>query len=189
MTSVEYRPVLGFPGYFVGSDGSVWTAKAKGGNDRRPRIASEWKRLSVHQNRAGYLIVNLDHNGKNYTRQVHRLVLEAFVAPRPDGMEACHYPDPDKTNNGIDNLRWDTHVENAKDSYRDRGEVTAKRCRRCGDSKSRDEFYSDKRASDGLKTECKSCHCRVSYKTADKSKRRQSNREYMRKRRDSTKST
>jgi len=45
---------------------------------------------------------------------VHRLVLEAFVGPCPDGMEACHL-DSDKTNNRVSNLRWDTHLENMRD--------------------------------------------------------------------------
>jgi hypothetical protein len=33
-----------------------------------------------------------------------------------------------------------------------------KRCCRCGSEKSRAEFYSDRRASDGLRGHCRSCH-------------------------------
>jgi hypothetical protein len=47
-------------------------------------------------------------------RQVHRLVLEAFVGPCPDGMECCH-EDGDSTNNRVDNLRWDTHEANVRE--------------------------------------------------------------------------
>jgi hypothetical protein len=28
-------------------------------------------------------------------------------------MEACHYPDSDRSNNRLDNLRWDTHLDRA----------------------------------------------------------------------------
>lgn len=44
-----------------------------------------------------------------------RLVLEAFVGPCPEGMEACHFPDRDPANNQLENLRWDTHQANMVD--------------------------------------------------------------------------
>lgn len=46
---------------------------------------------------------------------VHRLVLETFIGPCPDGMESCHFPDKSTTNNHLDNLRWGTHQENMID--------------------------------------------------------------------------
>ena len=48
------------------------------------------------------------------TIRVHRLVLEAFVGPCPEGMEGCHN-DGDHTNNQPSNLRWDTHYNNVQD--------------------------------------------------------------------------
>lgn len=45
------------------------------------------------------------------------LILEAFVGLCPDGMECCHNDD-DRSNNRLDNLRWDTHRENVKDGYK-----------------------------------------------------------------------
>ena len=50
-------------------------------------------------------------------RKVHQLVLEAFIGPRPDGYEACHY-DGAKENNRLMNLRWDTPEANRDDSRR-----------------------------------------------------------------------
>lgn len=58
-----------------------------------------------------------DGSGGQRTRLLHHLVLEAFIGPRPDGTEACHY-DGDATNNRLSNLRWDSHVENEKDKMR-----------------------------------------------------------------------
>lgn len=46
--------------------------------------------------------------------RVHRLVLEAFIGPCPDGMVGCH-TDGDPLNNRLDNLRWDTPSNNNRD--------------------------------------------------------------------------
>ena len=48
---------------------------------------------------------------------MHRLVLGAFAGPPPEGMEGCH-EDNDKTNNRLDNLRWDTRPGNHSDKAR-----------------------------------------------------------------------
>lgn len=44
-------------------------------------------------------------------------MLTAFVGPCPDGMEGCHN-DGDPHNNRLDNLRWDTRANNARDAIR-----------------------------------------------------------------------
>jgi HNH endonuclease len=64
--------------------------------------------------RGGYLVVNLSTGGKKSQRFVHRLVLEAFVGPRPPGLVCCH-GDGDPTNNRLENLRWDTYLANSAD--------------------------------------------------------------------------
>lgn len=55
--------------------------------------------------------------GTATTVYVHHLVMFAFIGPRPDGMECCHW-DGDPTNNRVDNLRWDTPKGNAADKIR-----------------------------------------------------------------------
>lgn len=47
-------------------------------------------------------------------RYVHRLMLEFFRGPAPAGMEACH-ANGDRSDNRIDNLRWDTRRNNHAD--------------------------------------------------------------------------
>jgi len=179
MTTSDLRPIPGHPHYFASIDGRIWSAKRKGGNARAAGQTGEPRPLTPVVRRHGYLAVNLDSGGKNVSRMVHALVLEAFVGPAPEGMEACHYPDPDPANNAVSNLRWDTHAENAKDKYRDRPPVTRKVCRRCGAEKPASDFYGDSRASDGLKTECKACHIATAKATRDPEKHRTRNREYM----------
>lgn len=50
-------------------------------------------------------------------RQIHILVLEAFVGPRPLGMFGLH-ADDNPHNNHLNNLRWGTPSENTADAIR-----------------------------------------------------------------------
>lgn len=120
---IEYRNIAGFPGYRIGSDGTVLTCikikrlKGKGNRGKTCWIYSEeWKqKKSAKRNKYGHQ--NLDlylDNGLRQKKSVHRLVLEAFVGPCPDGMEACHN-DGNPRNNRLDNLRWDTPSSNMQD--------------------------------------------------------------------------
>lgn len=53
----------------------------------------------------------------NEHRYIHHLVLETFVSPRPEGMEACH-GNFNRADNRLSNLRWGTHSENQMDNVR-----------------------------------------------------------------------
>lgn len=46
---------------------------------------------------------------------LHRLVLETFVGPCPEGMLTRHFPDKDTKNNRLDNLCWGTQEQNQAD--------------------------------------------------------------------------
>jgi hypothetical protein len=48
---------------------------------------------------------------------IHRLVIEAFVGPKPPGKGACH-KDGNPLNNCVDNLYWGTQTENMMDCAR-----------------------------------------------------------------------
>lgn len=54
---------------------------------------------------------------KHRPQQVHRLILQAFIGPCPEGMEACHEND-NPTDNRLANLRWDTRHGNYDDRVR-----------------------------------------------------------------------
>ena len=67
---------------------------------------------------SGHLRVALcPGDGRQHTKKVHRLVLEAFVGPCPDGMECCH-ANGDPADNRLANLRWDTPASNTQDRIR-----------------------------------------------------------------------
>lgn len=108
------RPIPGFPDYEIGVDGTVWSSK--GNNNQFISWKSGWKQLKGNKDKNGYLQVALRRGGKTYTRKIHRLVLETYIGPRPSGMECRHFPDPDKTNNRIENLSWGTSRDNKNDS-------------------------------------------------------------------------
>lgn len=64
-----------------------------------------------------YPVVKLAKNGRKTCFNVHQLVLETFIGPRPEGHVACHC-DGDSRNNAVTNLRWDTVSENNFDIVR-----------------------------------------------------------------------
>lgn len=120
--TIEFRDVPGFPGYRAGSDGSIWSAW------RGPSITDQWKRLTpeIHRRRTKartYHAIKIYKNGKRTTRLWHRVILESFVGPKPDGCQ-CRHLDGDPTNNAISNICWGTHKENCQDS-RDHGRYEA----------------------------------------------------------------
>ena len=130
VAEVEYRDVVGFPGYRVGNDGSFWSCWATNGC-----LTSTWKQLRGFPVKGGYVIAAMRQNGIPKTRLLHHLVLEAFVGPCPEGMETCHENDI-SNDNRVENLRWGTRESNFRD--RDRNGGTA-RGTKIGLSKLNDE--------------------------------------------------
>jgi hypothetical protein len=119
-STVEYRDVPGFPGYRVGSDGSVWSCRQP--SSAGSKVTERWRRLKTwtHKKRGPgrtYLCLDLTRDGIRHSFLVHRLILEAFVGPRPGGAE-CRHLDGDPLNNAINNLCWGTNAENAADTRR-----------------------------------------------------------------------
>ena len=112
---VQFKDIPDHPGYCVGDDGSVWSSKrpARGLGSSGWSIGNPWRQLMPMINKDGYLFVSLS-NQKHY--MVHRLVLISFVGPCPDKHECCHFPNRDRSDNRLCNLRWGTRVDNRKDS-------------------------------------------------------------------------
>ena len=71
----------------------------------------------LQNNGHGYLYKQLKHKGKIKNCYIHKLVLLTFKKERPKGMVICHL-DGDTTNNRLDNLRYDTPLENNIDQFR-----------------------------------------------------------------------
>jgi hypothetical protein len=61
--------------------------------------------------------VILTRDGIKHHAKVHRLVLEAFVGPCPEGKE-CAHDNGVRTDNRLSNLAWKTKLENGADRKR-----------------------------------------------------------------------
>ena len=109
---VEHREISGQPGFLVGNDGVVWTWWWRNltGRIYRHKYQGEWTRVTEQEHNHGYVCVPL-YEGKHL---LHRVVLEAFVGPCPDGLQARHL-DGNKTHNWLSNLAWGTQSENEFD--------------------------------------------------------------------------
>lgn len=113
-----WKPVVGYEDLYEVSDhgrirslGRELTYK----DGRRGRLPGKMRKISNHNQ--GYSIISFRRDGVAKTSLVHRVVLEAFVGPCPEGMEACHR-DGDRKNNQLSNLRWDSSSENNLDKGR-----------------------------------------------------------------------
>lgn len=73
--------------------------------------------LSPKFDSKGYSSVHIGVDGKKTTLMVHRAVLLAFVGEPPEGYEGCHN-NGDSRDNRVENLRWDTHLNNNQDRVR-----------------------------------------------------------------------
>lgn len=112
MNKVRCEPAVGFPGYRVGADGSVWSTRSRSGSDD----ATAHRLMPQLRGRSGrkYLSVAVYRERKRIQIYVHQLVLEAFSGPCPAGCE-CRHLDGDRFNNSADNLVWGTKGDNTKD--------------------------------------------------------------------------
>jgi hypothetical protein len=108
--TAELRDIPGFPGYAITRDGRVWSYPKK-------CSSADGMWLKSLPKSDGYMKVGLRKDGTYYQPYVHRLVLETFVGPCPEGMECCHN-NGNPSDNRVENLRWDTHLENAMDAVR-----------------------------------------------------------------------
>lgn len=112
-TAERWAEIPDFPGYLVSDQGNMKSidrhdtiGRFLPGQDLRPTF-----------NNHGYLRVNIRRGGVRFTRSVHRLVLEAFVGPRPPGFEARHL-DGNPVNNALSNLAWGSSKQNSEDKRR-----------------------------------------------------------------------
>ena len=95
-----FYPIVDYEGYYITTDGRVWSEKSK-------------KFLSVFPDKDGYLLCSLSHEGKSKPHKVHRLVALSFL-PNPENKPQVNHIDGNKANNHIDNLEWASAKENIK---------------------------------------------------------------------------
>ena len=100
MTQEEiYASIKGFENYQVSNLGNVKNIKTN--------------RILKQVLRGDYLSVVLCESGKKYTKNVHKLMAEAFLT-NDDNKSCVDHIDNNKQNNNILNLRFATHTENSR---------------------------------------------------------------------------
>lgn len=129
---VEVRHIPNRDGYAANTDGNIWSCRKVG----RFTGYGPWKKLTPIPVKGGYLAVKVNGNKR---RLIHRLVLETFVGPCPEGMEGCHGKGGNKDNR-LENIRWDTPANNSAD--REAHGNTA-RGERAGRAKLSDEIVAE----------------------------------------------
>lgn len=100
-----WKDIFGFENYYEVSNF---------GNIRNKNTKKLLKYCLKKDNRPDF---SLYVKAKRYHMTPHKAVLEAFVCPRPKGLEGCHY-DGNPLNNNLENLRWDTPKNNHADMVR-----------------------------------------------------------------------
>lgn len=124
----KVKTIPGFSNYAISREGKVWSKSRF--SFQTQKLKGQWLKSG---NRNGYLGVVLRKRNKSYSRDVHRLVLETYVGPCPEGMESRHL-DGNSQNNNLNNLCWGTHSENMRDTVQ-HGTHVDNRGEKCGNSK------------------------------------------------------
>jgi NUMOD4 motif. len=112
MTEI-WKDIPGYDRYQASSLGRV-RAKAPGSSSKRARFERTGGVLSQTINRYGYPVVAISTPEKQKTITVHRCVLLAFVGIPAEDQQACHN-NGIRTDNRVENLRWDTVRANLAD--------------------------------------------------------------------------
>lgn len=111
----RWLPVVGWEGIYEVSDiGRVrkLPVTITRSNGKARSIPGRILRLTVSH---GYHCVRLHDKSRDRFARAHRLVLEAFVGPCPEGM-LCRHLNGIRTDNRPENLAWGTPAENTADS-------------------------------------------------------------------------
>lgn len=116
MKNEAWRFIPGWPGYVVSDQGRVVSLRNK-----EPVV------LKGSPGKNGYPRVSLRNGGATKYRNVHSLVMEAFVGPRPEGKEVRHLNGV-SSDARLENLAYGTPVENMEDRVRHGTHVIGEKC-------------------------------------------------------------
>jgi len=115
-----WREIPGFPGYEASDWGRVRSFKKRVGSAGGWKIADEPQRVlsqGVRGYRNNHPFVMLCREGRPTVLFVSRLIMLAFEGEPPEGM-LVHHLDGDAANNRLENLRYDSREEIARQAAR-----------------------------------------------------------------------
>lgn len=116
---LELREVDGFPNYYVGNDGNLYS-------DKQPSKAKKYPNgvypIVPKLHNRGYLEYGLfGADGKRIWKLIHILVAESFLGEKPTEKHEVHHINNIKTDNRPENLQWVTRSENIYHSFHTHG--------------------------------------------------------------------
>lgn len=122
-TVEEWKLIPGYGGHYDAS--SLGRVRVKDRIIRKPHSRTggmvdyfyPGRVLTLNNGKRGYWHAHIGIAGKRISLAAHRAVLFAFVGEPKEGEEACHC-NGDKSDNRVENLRWDSHYENNQDRKR-----------------------------------------------------------------------
>lgn len=106
----DYMPIEGYEGlYEVDKEGGVWSLNYNGTGQRKQMVPVPF---TVYGHRA----LKLSKDGKQKTRPVHQLVLNAYL-PKPSPELVAMHINSNPADNSLGNLAWGTIKENQNDPH------------------------------------------------------------------------
>ena len=117
MVTEKWRAVPGFDAYEVSDLGRVRSLDRTVVRSDGALCKRRGRMLTGSIGKNGYRTFTLYRGGAvKHPAYGHRLVLLAFAGQPMAGQEGCHI-DGDRLNNRLQNLRWGTRSENARDRF------------------------------------------------------------------------
>lgn len=113
-TAERWAPIPEHPGYEASDLGRIRSVPRERVGTCGRVFHFKGRVLVLCPNHNGYLRVPLGHGVNKF---VHCLVLQAFVGPRPEGMQ-CLHGNGKPADNRLTNLHWGTPSENSLDIVR-----------------------------------------------------------------------
>lgn len=116
MTEI-WKDVPGYEGFYqVSNLGRVKSLDRTIRHARFGSVKRKGKELRQAVDRYGYMRVGIFNGNDKKIWSVHRLVATAFI-PNPENKETVNHINGNKQDNRVENLEWNTQVENLKHSY------------------------------------------------------------------------
>jgi hypothetical protein len=117
--SVEWKPVVGYEGYYeVSNAGEVRSVDRYVKHPHGGVMLRKSKTMKTNKNKYGYVDVRLGKEGVEKAHLIHRLVAMAFLDNAEDKPQVNH-KNGNKSDNRLENLEWATLSENRLHAYRE----------------------------------------------------------------------
>ena len=116
MIDLIRKPIKGYPGYEVDTEGNIYIPERTITVDDNGRIYNRTFKGRVTKGTKssnGYYRVTLRNNEGSRTDYVHRIVAETFI-PNTDNLNEINHKDENGRNNHVENLEWCTHLYNVR---------------------------------------------------------------------------